>query len=228
MAEKNRSKKVQKKKKKWLILKAPRIFRESIVGECPVYDPQDAVGKTIKVNLMTILRDPKKQNINIVLRVAKIEGDSAQTEIYGYEIVPSSIKRLIKRRKDKIDDSFVVLSKDGKLLRIKPMVILNGKTNNSVFTEIRKKLRHLLAKELKNLTFEDFIREVMTNKILKLKDELKKIYPVRSIDIRKVMVEKRKIDPIKVEDYHETTKKKAGKKKEPEDEPKEVPDKVPE
>jgi len=202
MAEKKPTKKLVKKKKIWFTIIAPKSFREVVLGETPAFDGQDIIGKIVKVNLMNIVRDPKKQNTNILFKITNVEGTQARTTIYGYEIIPSSIKRLVKRRRGKIDDSFVCETKDKMLIGIKPMVITNGRTQNTVLTNIRKKIRHVASKYLLTLTYEQFINELISGRFQgKLKEEIKKVYPARIIEIKKVKIQTKKVVPIKPEDY---------------------------
>jgi small subunit ribosomal protein S3Ae len=202
MAAKKQTKKIVKKKKKWLDIIAPKIFKEHQLGQTIVFDDEEAIGRVVKVNLMTLLRDPKKQNINVAFQVEKIDAGKAYTTVYGYELISSSIKRLVKRRKDKIDDSFVCQTKDKKLIRVKPMLITNGKTNNSVITTFRKKCRYLFAKNIEKMTLDDLVSGIIFQKFLfQLKDELKKIYPLKSIEVKKISIEKRKnAKPINPQD----------------------------
>ena len=211
MAQKKQVKKVQKKKR-WISIIAPKVFREIVIGESPVYDPKEMVGKKLKINLMTLIRDPKKQNINITFLINGVKGDSVVTEIHGYEMTHSSLKRMVKRRREKIDDSFVCKTKDDKIISIKPLIIPNGKINRSVATAIRNTARYNVAKILQTKVFDELISELMSGRFqVKLKEEIKKVYPPRVIEIRKVNVEGKNKRPIKPEDYQ--AKKKVVKKK---------------
>lgn len=225
MAEKKHVKKVQKKKKKWVTITAPKVFRTADLGEIPVTDEESLIGRTIKVNMMTLLKDPKKQNMNTSFIIKKIDDGKAITESYSFEIAPSSIKRFVKRRKDKIEDSFVCKTKDGKKIRVKPILITNGKVNNSTATEIRRCVRHNLAKHVASHTLDDFISGLILSKsIMKIKDLVKKIYPVKILEIRKIKIETKPVKAIDPKDYAESTKKKRPKKKQETQEPKEESD----
>jgi small subunit ribosomal protein S3Ae len=203
------------KKKKWVQIIAPKTFKDIVIGESPVYENEEMIGRTIKVNVMTLTKDPKKQNLNLVFRVTSLDGNRAVSDIEGYEMLPSSIKRLIKRRKEKIDDSFVCLSKDGKKIRIKSLMITNGKANNSIVTMIRKNFRFQTAKILEKITFEDFMNQLLYSKLItKIKDDIKVIYPLKSIEIKMIYVETKNVPTIKVSDYAEAVKRKNTKKKE--------------
>ncbi len=135
------------KKKKWYSIMAPRILGGRMLGESLVSDSADLKGRTITANLMNVLGEPKKQSINIQFLINRVKEGQALTEIIKYELSQSYIKRQIRRGRSKIEDSFLSKTADNKRVRIKPMVITNGKVFKSVETKIRLALRGYL-KEL--------------------------------------------------------------------------------
>ncbi len=214
MADKKATKKIIKKKKKWIKIVAPKAFREASLGESPVFEAENLIGRIIKVNLMSLLKDPRKQNMSISFKITKIEGDIARTECYGYEILPSMIKRLVKRRKQKIEDSFVVKTKDGKNIRIKPMAITNSKINNTIKTAIKKRFKFEFATNIAKLTVEEFFSEMLGGKMLpKYKDAIKKIYPLKIVEMKKVSIARANAKPIDPKDYSQAVVKKILNKK---------------
>ena len=201
MADKKTTKKIIKKKKKWVKIMAPKAFKEAILGESPVFESENLIGRTIKVNLMSLLKDPRKQNLSVSFKVTKIEGDVARTEAVGYEVLPSMIKRLVKRRKQKVEDSFVCKTKDGKKIRVKPLVIANSKVTKTVTTSIRAKLKFIFGTVFEKTTLEDFLIDMILGKsLLKLKDQIKKIYPVKTLEIKKISVSKDSVVAINPKD----------------------------
>ena len=117
-------------KKNWVALLAPKLLDERVVGEAYVNDAKTLMGKQLKINLMTITNDIKKQNINVTLKVSKVNPDSAFTELIAYEIVPSSIRRLVRRGRVRIDYVLSSKTKNGKNIRIKLFIITNAMTHH--------------------------------------------------------------------------------------------------
>ena len=95
------------------------------------------------------------------------------------------MKRLVRKVRNKIDDSFIAETKDKIKIKIKPFMITRGRTSKSKLTAIRKLSKELLTKFVNETSFEDFIREVGSFRIqIKLKQTLRKIYPLGLYEIR--------------------------------------------
>lgn len=184
---------VRKTKKKFYPVIAPKIFNEQELGEIPLYDLRDAIGRTLKFNLMTLTNDPKKQHINISFQINNVDDQKAKTEVIGYTIIPSSIRRRIKRKKIRIDDSFVVKTKDNKLVRIKPFLITAGFARSSALKGLKYNLRSILTKDIAKIDYNDLVKELISYRLQKeLREKLKKIYPLAVCEIRVMEIEKEK------------------------------------
>src|SRR3989338_10791948 len=94
---------VKLKKKQWFPIMAPKQFDNVVLGETLVNDPNAMLGKTLSHSLMNLTNDSKRQNVNIHFRVVEVEGDKAKTKIIGYQIIPSSVKRFVRRNSEKMD-----------------------------------------------------------------------------------------------------------------------------
>jgi ribosomal protein S3AE len=189
MAKKIIKKKTKSKvvKKKWYNIVAPKVFNEAQVGEILLAEPEAAKGRGMRVSLMTILGDPSKQNQAVNLKLTTFSDNKYSTEITGYKLLPAAVKRMIRRNRDKVDDSFVLKTKDGKLARIKPVVVTRGKTTNSVLTAMRKYIRAYLAKYVANVTFDELIRDIIGKRMqIDLAKLLKKFHPIGIFDIRMI------------------------------------------
>lgn len=183
------AKKVTKKtsvvKKKWYSILAPKVFNEVKVGETQLADPQKAVGRKMNVNLMGITGEPQKQNISVRLHISNLSENTFTTELLGYKMMPSGMKKMVRRNREKVDDSFVLETKDKKVIRIKPIAVTRGKTTNSVTTAIRKYVQARLAKHIAQTTYEDLVKEVLQKRITQdIYRELKKFHPMSVFDIK--------------------------------------------
>lgn len=177
---------VQKqKKKKWYQIYAPDLFRGQVIGESLASDPNMLMGKRLSVNLMNLTDDPKKQNFRLVFKIVKIDGDKALTEIIAYEMLLTHVKRMMRKGVEKIEDSFVVQSKDNVNIRLKPLLLIRNKVNHSVSTAIRKKDQEVMSDEAKKQDYSDILRSIITNKLQKQSREaLTKIYPLAACELR--------------------------------------------
>lgn len=183
MAKVQAQKKV--KKKKWINIIAPQEFKGKIIGESFVADPSSLVGKKLSLNLMNLLDDPKKQNININFVVEKVQNDQALTSIVKYEISSANIKRLTRRSKTKIDDSFTLTDKDDTKIKIKPLILTRTNCHNSVSNSIRNKAKEFLSAYFLKQSYTQIINAILIEKLQKeLKNNLKKIFPISVCLIR--------------------------------------------
>lgn len=216
MVEEKAVKTTKVKKKRWVQILAPVLFRNELIGEIPTSEPKSLIGRTVTVNLMTLTRDMKKQNTSIKLVITNIKGEKTITEFYGYYLNPTSIKRLVRRGKEKIDISSICKTSDNKKIRIMPLIIPFTKVKSSVAAAFRKSAIDYLTSYAAKTTFENMIKDLLTSKLQReLKGVLKKIYPIRILEIAKLHIEtekkpfEKKIE-IKVEETKEEPEEKEG------------------
>lgn len=180
---------VKIRKKKWLTIIAPKLFNEQPLGETPTYENESVVGRHLTYNLMNLARDAKKQAINLRFKVKEVIGEKAFTEFIGYEILPSAVRRLVRREKDKIDDSFIVLTKDEVKILVKPLLITRNKTVGSILSRLRKETKIAYQQTSRKLILQEFLSNAVSGALQKsVRDRLCKIYPVRISEIRTLRV----------------------------------------
>ena len=144
------------RKKKYFPILAPKVFQERELGQTMAYEPGALHGRCVTANLMMLLGNIKKQHINITFMVNKVQGDTGLTIVQKYEIIPAAIKRKVRRQRDRIDESFRCVTKDGKVVQMKPLVITAVTTSNSVKSDLRKKLLGFITNTAKKLDYEVF------------------------------------------------------------------------
>jgi|TARA_Y100000310_G_C20627282_1_gene786637 ribosomal protein S3AE len=176
-------------KKEWYPILAPKLFRNGVLGETHVYEPEKIMGKRLKQNLMNLTNDVKKQGINVSFEVTSVEKDRALTEIIGYKMVQSSIRRFVRRNVGKIDMSFTCSTSDKKKLRIKPLIVTRMAVVGSIATKIRKNAKDYLIKHIGNSTYDVFVGDLINHSLQgTLKKHLSKVYPLRICEIRSMEV----------------------------------------
>lgn len=194
--------KTRLKKKHWVPIYAPKSFSEVFLGETSVMENERVPGKSITANLMVLTDDPRKQSYNVRFDIVGVKEGKAQTQVIGIEMMPSAVKRLIRRNRDKIDDSFIVRIAGGRKIRIKPVLVTKTKASNSAQTRIRLLVREKLTELYRKMRFDDIVLDIIDMKTQRLlRDMCSKIHPVRSADIRELVVSvgDRKITPAMAE-----------------------------
>jgi len=215
--------KVKTAKKQWYSILAPKLFRNVVLGETLVYDPQKMVGKGITQNLMNLANDVKRQNINVNFKIVNVENGKAHTNMIGYNMVQSSVKRLVRRNITKIDMSFSCTTSDKKNIRLKPILITRSAINGSISAKIRKNAEEFLTKSIGSMSYDEFTNDLISHNLQSaLKAHLKKVYPLRICEIRSMSIENLEKN---VAEESKKPKKKAEQEKKAET-PKEEPKKI--
>ena len=171
-------------KKKWLPIKASKFFDNELLGESYVVGPDQLLGRTVAANLANLTGDIRQQSVTLKFIVNSLDGEAGVADVIGYEMASSAIRRIVRRGSDRLDESLVCETSDGRKVRIKPMIITKAITNSAVHRLLRKVLVSSLAKLVKNNTFESLINELITSKLqMAVKGDLKKIYPLKAVEI---------------------------------------------
>jgi ribosomal protein S3AE len=179
-------------KKHWVPLLAPSMFKHEQLGESYVLETDSLKGRGITVNLMNLTGDMKRQNLNVSFRVTDVKEGKAHTRVTGLVMQPSSVKRLVRRGRSKIEDSFIVKLAHGQVARIKPLLITKNVTSNANGAVLRKASRELLTALAKEHSFETLVADIVTLKLQRhVRAELSNAVPLRSVDIRVFKLESR-------------------------------------
>src|SRR3989344_1951309 len=178
---------IKVKKKNWYRILSSRIFGEKEIGETYLSSPESALGRTMKINLKDLTGNIKDQKIYISFTIDKVEGSILRTSATGYELTPTSVKRMVRKSTDRLDDYFVFRSKDGKEVVAKTLVITMFPTQRSVQKEIRKQFKDIIKDEISKNTYDAFINNLVTRKVQNAARKiLQKIYPLKEVALRVV------------------------------------------
>ncbi len=181
----NKAAAVRRKKKKWFGIVVPKEFENKVIGETYATEPNEMVGRALKVNLMNILTDYRRQGINIRFKVVSVNDDNAVCKTVGYELLKSHSRRAVRKGTDKMDDSFVAETKDGLKMRVKPMIITRNRVSDAVVSDIRKKAEAYITEKFKEMEATDAFSTVIQTKLQReLKGSLVKTCPIGACEIR--------------------------------------------
>lgn len=177
-------------RKRWVPILAPKLFHERVIGESYVADPEQLKGRSVFVNMMVLTGDPKKQQVQVQFSISDVKEGKGYAAFKGYAYSPNSIKRLARRGRDKVDDSFLCKTQDNVVLRVKPIIITGSKAPRSVQGALRRTFRRKMKEIVQKETFEQVMRDVLEYKLQgAIKGLLHKFFPVRVLDIRVLKIE---------------------------------------
>ncbi len=173
------------KKKQWCEIIDSGIFGGAVLGESYVEEPSLLLNKVLTINMMELLRDIKKQNVNLMFIVKSLKEGKGVADVIGYGINNSSVKRMMRRGKERIDFSKAYQTKDGNKIRIKPFMVTRLGTYKSRLTAIRALSDKLLAEAIAKDTYTQLIKDMVNGKLQgELKGQLDKIVPLVCCEIR--------------------------------------------
>ena len=177
------------KSKEWYKLHAPRMFNEAEIGETPSADPAFILGRTVEVTVQELTGDYSKMNIKLKFKVADVDGYDAKTVFVGHELTSEYVRRLTRRKKTKTDHVVDVTTKDGFVLRVKPMSIADRRIQSSQEDAMRRILAETLIQMGKDNNLSDLIKAVISGDMSKdLAKACRVIIPIKRIEIRKTEV----------------------------------------
>lgn len=172
-------------KKKWVQIVAPPMINEQPIGESLVADPELLKGRFVTVSSSMVTGEPQKHAVRMIFRIHDVKDGRALTELVGLKMTATSAKRMVRRRRNKIADSFVVKTKDEKLVRIKPLVTTRGKTTGSTLATMRKLVRAYLAKTIADAKYADLLSNIVGKRVQHgLQKQLQRLFPISGCDIQ--------------------------------------------
>ncbi|MDP3698260.1 MAG: hypothetical protein Q8R47_01600 [Nanoarchaeota archaeon] len=172
-------------RKIWYRIVSPKLFGQMELGETYLTSPEGAIGRNLKINLKDLTGNMKDQNAYVKFTIDELEGTTLKASISGYELTATSVKRMVRKSTDRLDDYLVFKTKDGKNVVIKTLLVTQSKAQRSVQKQLRQKMKAFLAEEVKNNTFETVVGNLVTRKTqMTLKKLLYKIYPINEAAVR--------------------------------------------
>lgn len=189
------------KTKKWFPIMAPKVLRGAFIGETPAASIENAFGRNVNISLAAVTGDFKRQNVNVTFEITGADDGKLQTIITKIEMVPSHIRRCVKKGKVRIDDSFICKTSDNVQLRIKPFFVTMNKVKGSRKTLLVKLARTTFRDMIGKIPYDKFLEDTFSTRLQKeMKGVLKKVAPLKSCEIRMAELIKEKKPAKKPED----------------------------
>jgi small subunit ribosomal protein S3Ae len=177
------------KRKDWFTVVAPDLFHNVEIGKIIATEAKTLPGKRVDTTVYDVTNDAKKAHMKLLLEITHLEGGRAHTKIKEFELVRAYVRSLVRRHVTKIEAAVAVEGRDGIRLRIKPLVVTASKCRSSQKGKIRRTMMKVVFELAKAKTFEEFLTDTIAEKIQKaIREEIKKIYPVRNVEIRRIQI----------------------------------------
>ncbi|MEN7982218.1 MAG: hypothetical protein ABFQ65_02130 [Nanoarchaeota archaeon] len=193
---------IAKRKKRFYDVEIPLIGKETQLRD---YEKGSLNGKFVKYDLTRYLRG---KNSILVLKV-KADKEKAIAEPRSITLLPSFLRRMVRKGTNYVEDSFFVQCKDAKI-RIKPFLITRRKVSRAVRKALREKTKKELINYSENKDVNSLFDDILKNQLQKsLSLKLKKIYPLSLCEIRvlKVVGKVKKLEKETIKSKEEQTEK---------------------
>ncbi len=183
--------KARKKVKKWYTILAPKLFKEVPIGEtiCDAGEEQYLIGRTVEATVADLTGDIMKMHMKLIFQISDVKGENCYTVFKGFMLTRDYIRSLIRRKTTRVESIKNYITKDGWHIRIRALVILNGRAKTSQEEAARKIIEEVLERNVKNLTMDELLMKIINNQIQEeIGKEVKKIKPPKNVEIRKIKV----------------------------------------
>ena len=175
------------KTKRWYTIRAPRHpwdFKR--IGETIGESDEHIIGRVYEMTQQEFGGDFSKMHVILRFRVTECVGQDALTTFIGHHHQTDHIRRQIRRYRGKVDDVVDVVTTDGYLVRMKPLIITQQRVQTSVKQDMRTKTREIIIAVAAKNTYASLQDAILVGSLEEeIRKGVKPIYPVRSVAIRK-------------------------------------------
>ena len=175
------------KMKRWYTIRAPRHpwdFRN--IGETIGESDEHIIGRVYEMTLQEFNGDFTKMHVIIRFRVHECVGQDALTTFIGHHHQTDHTRRQIRRYRGKIDDVVDVVTTDGYLVRLKPLIVTQKRVQTSIKQVMRSKTRELLLGFAAKNTYSKMQEAILGGELEEeIRKVVKPVYPTKSVSIRK-------------------------------------------
>jgi len=218
------------KSKNWYSVLAPAAFDSVTVADTLADNPDSLINRVTSVSLQDLTNDFRKSHIKLFFKINKVEENNAHTIYAGHTLTSDYTRRMIRRRRSKVDGVYDVTTRDGAILRVKPFATTDKRIQNSQRRVIRETMKKTVTDAAKSVTLIEYVKYIIEGKVgSDIYKNCKKLYPVKRVDIYKteviqdptIMIEDKPKKPKKEEkeeDKETEKKEKKPKKKDKETE----------
>lgn len=174
------------KAKQWYTIQAPRMFNAVPVAETLAEEAEHLEGRVAEATMQDLTGDISKMHIKCYFKITGVTGTSCQTRFVGHELTNDYIRRLTRRKHSKIDGVYDVTTKDGFVIRVKPMAITEKRAQSQQESQIRHRSQEVVQQVASGKTMAEFVRDLINGELSgAIYKACKPIYPLKRVEMRK-------------------------------------------
>ena len=175
------------KTKRWFTIRAPRHphnFKR--IGETLGESEDHIIGRVYEMTQQEFDGNFSKMQVVLRFRVSECVGQDALTTFIGHYHQDDHIRRQVRRYRGKVDDVVDVVTADGYLVRMKPLIITQQRVQTSVKQDMRTRTREIIIGQASKSTYGDLQNSLLDGSLEEaIEKGVKSIYPVRSVVVKK-------------------------------------------
>jgi len=211
------------KAKTWYNILAPPSFDNITIADTLSDNPNKLINRVTEVSLQDLTNDFRKSHIKLFFKIYKIEDTNALTQFIGHELTSDYLRRMIRRKRSKIDGVYDVNTRDGATIRVKPFATTDKRIQNSQRKVVRDTMKQIIYDQAKTSTLSEFIKFIIDGKLgSEVYKKCKKLYPVKRVEVNKtavlkspsIKIEEKKIQKEEIKEEKEKKVKEIPKKTE--------------
>lgn len=173
------------KAKGWYRVIAPEMFNNALIAETISDAPEKIIGRTIEATMQELTGDISKTHLKLRFQVNDVKDNDAHTRFIGHSLASDYIRRLTRKRRSQIDESYSVLTKDGFGLTVKALALAEKKIQSSQGTAIRNIMKEIINESAGSKTLGFFIKEMISGGLsANIFTKCKPVYPLKRVEIR--------------------------------------------
>ncbi len=175
------------KNKRWFTIRAPRHpWHFKPIGETLGESDEHIMGRIYEMTQQEFSGDFTKMHVILRFSVTDVVGQDALTTFVGHSHQSDHTRRQIRRYRGKIDDVVDVVTTDGYLVRLKPLMITERRCQTSVKQAMRAKSAEIIRACAAKSNYSK-LQEAMLGGDLEtdIRNAVKTIYPCRNVVIRR-------------------------------------------
>ncbi len=187
MAKETTRKKVKDKwkAKEWYRVIAPPMFNKALIAETMADEPGKLNNRIVETTMQELSGDASKAHLKLYFQIDSVKGNEAYTQFIGHSLTSDYIRRLGRKRRTKIDETYNVTTKDGDKLILKIMALAEKKIQSSQETSLRNIIKKTVENTSKTKTLNAIVKDITSGSIsASIFSKCKHIYPLKRVEVR--------------------------------------------
>lgn len=179
------------KEKTWYTVVSPDFLGGKDIATSPALTPENMIGRKIELPVSDITGNFKKGTSRVVLKISSCEGSRCKTDFLGHYVSDDSVRRMVRRRRDRIDSYVRAVTSDNYRIILKSVIVADSKLTSSRRVDVRLSVEKFLSEKISGLTLSEAATYVIGDDIYNdVVDAIRSIYPIKKVEIRKSEVSK--------------------------------------